>query len=124
MYERIALVAGSLSCAAQRPGQYTKNGTRMSTFTSEAEIEKMVRSAIFLLDDAQKSSAALQWLDQRIAGYDASKKHFVTMVGVLSGLDLNKQSAIELPDLSEEPPPIDDSEFEDDRYDDSQRRET
>jgi hypothetical protein len=82
------------------------------------EIEKMVRAAIcvFAEDDKQWTTAR-QWLDRRIAGYNASKDHFTTMIGVLSGLDLNKQPAIELPDLSEEefePPSIDDSD-EDER---------
>jgi hypothetical protein len=48
---------------------------------------------------------------------NASKDHFATMIGVLGGLDLNRQPAIELPNLSEEefrPPAIDDSD-EDER---------
>jgi hypothetical protein len=89
---------------------------RMSTFTSDAEIEKMVRAAICVFaEDEEHWIRARKWLDQRIAGYDASKAHFARMVGVLSGLDLHKHPTIELPDLSEEPPPIEDSGVEEGR---------
>jgi hypothetical protein len=41
--------------------------------SSDDGIEEMVRSAIFLyVEDEEKRTAALHWLDQRVAVYDAS----------------------------------------------------
>jgi hypothetical protein len=48
---------------------------------SDDSIEEMVRSAISLYaEDAARRTAALQWLDQRVAVFDASKD-----LGLLEG---------------------------------------
>jgi hypothetical protein len=49
--------------------------------SSDDGIEEMVRSAIFLFaEDEEKRTAALQWLDKRVAAFNS-----VTELGLLDG---------------------------------------